>query len=366
MMDGVSILVVCYSRIALLRRLFESILVADKDMPWEVVVVDNSKTNDARAIESMCSEFGYRYYYARESVAIKRNLAARYARYDLLYYCDSDCVLDKRAVMAHWASYEGDRIGAACGPITLEGENTRFFRTIRGSPWMIAFSLPNEVDTVPWGPTANFSIRKTVLEEIGGFDESFPNKPGGEDVDIGVRLNESGYTIASARQAVVYHSNKTWDNPRDVIGRLYNYGRADAKLITKYPNKTMTMINKVSVHILLMLLGAILSLVMADPICILVAFLAMISDFTLSVLIETMVRFHRISGLSELTIALLSYVEEIGCVVQCIRWRRVSPIFKQFLYSEYQYRSVFERALCNSASFMIVLVMFLSLTFCLL
>ncbi len=365
MMDGVSILVVCCGRIALLRRLFESILDADKDMPWEVVVVDNSKTNDARIIESMCSEFGYRYYYARESVAIKRNLAAKYAKYELLYYCDSDCVLDKRAIMAHWTSYEGSHIGAACGPITLEGENTRFFRTIRGSPWMIAFSLPNEVDAVPWGPTANFSIRKAVLEEIGGFDESFPNKPGGEDVDIGVRLNEAGYTIASARHAIVYHSNKTWDNPRDVIGRLYNYGKADAKLISKYPNKTIPRINKVPVHILLMVLGAILSFATSDPLCVMIAFLAVISDFTLSVLLETLVRFRKISGLSELTIALLSYVEDIGCTVQCIKRRRISLIFKQFLYSEYQYRSVFEIVLCNSASFMITLVLFFTLSLCL-
>lgn len=49
-----------------------------------------------------------------------------------------------------------------------------------------------------------FLISKKALEEIGTWDESF-GRGGGEDNDICIRINKSGYKLVIARKSFIYH-----------------------------------------------------------------------------------------------------------------------------------------------------------------
>jgi hypothetical protein len=56
--------------------------------------------------------------------------------------------------------------------------------------------------------TANLSVQGVHLEEIGGFDESFP-RSGWEDVEFAYRGQRSGFGIVCNTKALGYHNHPT-------------------------------------------------------------------------------------------------------------------------------------------------------------
>jgi glycosyltransferase involved in cell wall biosynthesis len=56
--------------------------------------------------------------------------------------------------------------------------------------------------------TSNVAYRREVLEQLGGFDETFEGDSFGEDVDLGWRALEAGAKAAFAPAAVVVHDVK--------------------------------------------------------------------------------------------------------------------------------------------------------------
>jgi GT2 family glycosyltransferase len=45
-------------------------------------------------------------------------------------------------------------------------------------------------------------VRRSALYEVGGIDS---NLPGGDDIDLSIRLRQAGYTLVCDRRAFVYH-----------------------------------------------------------------------------------------------------------------------------------------------------------------
>ena len=58
----------------------------------------------------------------------------------------------------------------------------------------------------PYFPTANAAFRRTALVEVGGFDERCRT---GEDVDVCLRLADSGYDLWYQPSASVIHLHRT-------------------------------------------------------------------------------------------------------------------------------------------------------------
>ena len=85
-----------------------------------------------------------------------------------------------------------------------------------------------------WGPSNNLSFRRKIFEQIGGFDEAFPGKPGGEDVDIGYRMYMEGSMIRTNPQAVVFHTTETWSRVSQMIIRLFHWGRGEFYLYNNH------------------------------------------------------------------------------------------------------------------------------------
>jgi O-antigen biosynthesis protein len=82
-------------------------------------------------------------------------------------------------------------------------------------------------------PGCNMAFRKSVLEEIGGFDERFT--AAGDDVDVCWRLQESGRTLGFSAGAVVMHRRR--DSVRRYLKQQYGYGKAEALLERKWPSR---------------------------------------------------------------------------------------------------------------------------------
>ena len=335
MINGISILIVCRGRVKLLEELLKSIEVARSafPLPSEIILVDNSEQEDADMIRALCGQFDAQYYYDASSVAIKRNVAASHAQYDILYFCDSDCIVTPEILMNHVGAYESDLVGAVAGPVILQGEGNAFNAMLMDTAWCTAFSQPLHAPYLEWGVTANFSVRKSVFGEIGGFNVKFPNKPGGEDVDIGFRIRDGGYLIRSAPQAVVYHSNKTWLKLKDVSSRLYSYGKSNVLVVKEHGNRLIGDANWIAIFCLCLLLSVAPSIMFDWKIIFMAPIFAAVN--LLMTCAGKAIR-QKKNIIVVFRLEFLSAIEKLGTIAGCFRYRTMKPLFRQVLYSQYQ------------------------------
>ena len=170
---AVSVVVPTCGRPEFLRRcvaaLEEQTLAADA---FEIIVVDDTAS--------------------RRGPAAARNIGWRRAQAPVVAFTDDDTVPDR-----HWLE-EGLRalrpgVDALAGRIVMpiSATPTDYERNERGL---------EHAEFV----TANCFVRRSVLERLGGFDETF-RMPWREDADLQFRLLEAGCTIATAPTALVVH-----------------------------------------------------------------------------------------------------------------------------------------------------------------
>jgi GT2 family glycosyltransferase len=125
-----------------------------------------------------------------------RNAGWRAARAPLVAFTDDDCVPDPRWLEAGLAVWH-ERHGAVVQGRTLP-ESGR-----------AAGVLSRTLRVERLGPqyeTCNIFYPRELLEALGGFDEGFGLRPGGEDTDLAWRALEAGRMTVFAPQALVYHA----------------------------------------------------------------------------------------------------------------------------------------------------------------
>jgi cellulose synthase/poly-beta-1,6-N-acetylglucosamine synthase-like glycosyltransferase len=75
----------------------------------------------------------------------------------------------------------------------------------------------------------NLLLKKSVIEEVGGWDEKLPSQ---YDTDLGFRLSAKGYRIAYEPAAVCYHFNRP--TLRAYYRQQLQYGKNTLKLYFKH------------------------------------------------------------------------------------------------------------------------------------
>ena len=91
----------------------------------------------------------------------------------------------------------------------------------RSTGWSTTASTPT--GSIRYLITANLAIRRSALEAVDGFDESFPGASG-EDTDLTWRLQAAGFRLATTDAAVVRHRHpERWG---DVLRLFAKHGRS--------------------------------------------------------------------------------------------------------------------------------------------
>ena len=78
-------------------------------------------------------------------------------------------------------------------------------------------------------PSSNLAYRRSVLKEIGGFDEWFVTA---EDIDLNLRAVLAGHPIAFRPNAIVYH--RTCDSYFDFLRQAFWNGVGRKQLTLKH------------------------------------------------------------------------------------------------------------------------------------
>ncbi len=161
-----------------------------------------------------------------------RNVGAAAATGEIVAYIDADAWPDP-----HWLHYLADsfdRTGSAAvgGPNIPPLDANAVARSVAHSPGGPIHVLLSDTEAEHI-PGCNFSIRKDVLDELGGFDAQF--HAAGDDVDLCWRLQEAGHGISFNPAAMVWHHRR--NSVRAYWRQQRGYGRAEALLERKWPQR---------------------------------------------------------------------------------------------------------------------------------
>jgi glycosyltransferase involved in cell wall biosynthesis len=176
---------------------------------WEVFIVTDFKTesewpNDLRIKVLNSGAVG---------PAEKRDQAARHSQGEVLIFLDDDSFPDDNFLSVLSNTLKDDSIVAIGGPGITPSCNTGLQKASGATfetKWLasdpgryLSYRASNFVDD--W-PTVNFSIRKAIFFEVGGFDSKFWP---GEDTEFCLKLKKHGYRILYNPFLIVYHHRRS-------------------------------------------------------------------------------------------------------------------------------------------------------------
>ena len=175
----ISAIICTHNRDTYLGAAIDSLLT--QDFPnFEVVVVDNASSDRTKeVVESRLSDPRLKYIYeAVTGLSVARNTGATHSQSEILAYLDDDAIATPHWLNILYAAYqENEQLAIAGGKVTLiwpEG--------VTPPPWLSgnlagnlgAYDLgeiPIPIENPGLTPRGlNYSIRRSFLEQIGGFD----------------------------------------------------------------------------------------------------------------------------------------------------------------------------------------------------
>jgi len=210
-----TVVVPTYNRTDLLARCLRGLLdqsAAPGD--YEIVVVDDGSTEDTATVVRAVGAPEDRLRFLRQEnkgPAAARNLGVQNARGDIVLFTGDDCLPDKRLVEEHLRAHdEAGDIGVV-GLVTWhpEAEITPFMAFLESGPQFGFGKIADPNDVSIWHfYTANCSIRRHRLDEVGGFDEDFKHAAF-EDMELAYRMKQRGLRIVYRPSARTYHYHPT-------------------------------------------------------------------------------------------------------------------------------------------------------------
>lgn len=258
-----SIVIPTWNRSNLVDELLNSLFaerIRYQDGKTEVIVVDSSVGDEKLSIVSSCEKYDAKYLAGDDSVRKKRNKGIRESQYDYILFIDSDVAVKKGLLDEYVSAYKENsrvKLGGILGYTEFVGKKTFWWKILELTPLVDSFAFARNYPFHSWTIGNNVSFKKSVLEEIGMFEENFPFKLGGDDLDMTYRVTKAGYMIGSAPNAVTYHSRETWNNFKAIHNRAMRWGTMERLICNRHKELYKRVIPK---NYILILLSLIVSL----------------------------------------------------------------------------------------------------------
>ncbi|ESA36800.1 glycosyl transferase family 2 [Leptolyngbya sp. Heron Island J] len=201
----VSVIVPAYNAAVFLPSVIQSVL-AQSYANWELLIINDGSTDNTQEIVNQYCETDDRIQLvSRENsgVSVSRNLGAQLANGELVAFLDSDDLWHQEKLSSH-INYMHNHpdVGVSFARVELissDGETTnKLTNNITKSLKPEDFFYSNPTVT-----TSNFVIRKSVFQELNGFDESMQYN---EDIDLLFRISiQDKWKIEGIDQVLVQY-----------------------------------------------------------------------------------------------------------------------------------------------------------------
>ena len=154
------------------------------------------------------------------------NYAMKISSHNILAFVDSDVKVEKDWLKKLVPHLNDEKTAGVSGNIETWNAENAWARTI-------GYDIKNRYtrikDFTGRVATMNLLFKRSVLEEVGGFDEDFPSQ---YDTELGYRISRLGYRIAFERNAICYHFNRP--TLRTYWRQQLQYGKNTVRLYFKY------------------------------------------------------------------------------------------------------------------------------------
>ncbi len=199
-MDTVSVVIPNYNNGHIIGSCLESVL-ASSHRALEIIVVDDGSTDNSKEIikQYPCTLIQLE---QQGGAAHARNQGAARAQGDLLFFTDSDCILQpdclKNGLLAF--SRQSMVVGGTYTPVAYDKDN---FYSMFQAGFVHFFELKN-AQNPDYIATHALLISTDTFKKTGGFQEDF--LPILEDVEFSHRLLEQGNALTTCENVLVAHN----------------------------------------------------------------------------------------------------------------------------------------------------------------
>ena len=222
-----SVVIPMHNGAEVILQQLEGLSVALREMcDVEIIVVDNRSWDSGHAlVRQWADDTGApaRVIVADEKAGepYARNVGWRAALSEVILFCDADDV-----VSPQWAGSLAGSLadqGYATGPLDTSRLNDPRIADLRGERLFRA--LPALDNGIPFAHGCNMGFRRSVLERLGGFDESFVI---GCDIEIAVRAWRENIPLTWVPDALVHYRLRS--TVSDVYRQARAYGRSRRRI----------------------------------------------------------------------------------------------------------------------------------------
>jgi glycosyltransferase involved in cell wall biosynthesis len=192
---NISVIIPVYNGAAYLNSCLQAVAASDY-RSYECIVVDDGSTDASRTI---AAEFPMPIrivdiFDGPRGPGYARNRGVEAARGAILFFLDADIVLS-RGALRRVASLFQERtdVAAVFGSYDSRPAAAGVVSRYRNLLHHFVHQNGNREASTFWAGCG--AIRRSVFQQIGGFDEKRFSRPSIEDIELGYRLRQSGYRI---------------------------------------------------------------------------------------------------------------------------------------------------------------------------
>ena len=184
---------------------------------YEVIVVDDGSTDTTGAmVKREFPQVNYIHQESNRGPAVARNCGIAVASGDFVAFTDDDCLVPINWLQEFASALLQYPEVAGVGGYSEASRNTlssnlyaRYEAYLLHSHYRIGNKPYVGYFETPGCGTNNVAYRTDILQEVGGFDESFPYAAG-EDTDLKKRTTEAGYKLLYLPLKVTHNHNFSW------------------------------------------------------------------------------------------------------------------------------------------------------------
>ena len=230
-------------------------LALSETAPLECIVVDDGSTDETVAI---ARKFGLKVLSTggRRGPAHARNLGAREAVGDAIFFMDSDICVHPNAIARLASGFADDPgVDAIIGSYDESPQQQDVLSMYRNLMHRYVHQHGKKEASTFWSGCG--AIRRSVFLEFGGFDETY-HRPAIEDIELGYRLTAAGHNIRLDHGLEVKHL-KRWTFVNLIKTDIFDRGMPWTELILRdgrMPNDlNIQLSQRVSVALAFLLFG---------------------------------------------------------------------------------------------------------------
>jgi glycosyltransferase involved in cell wall biosynthesis len=202
---AISVIVPVHNSASYLRKCLEH-LSRSTFRDYECIVVDDGSTDNSAEVArqagaTVCATD------RRRGPAYARNIGAKSAKGDILFFIDADVCVSSNTLDRVYANFEHDPdLSAVIGSYDELPESQDFVSLYKNLMHSYVHHNSRREASTFWSGCG--AIRKSVFEEFSGFDESY-DRPAIEDIELGYRLTAAHKKLVLDTSILVKHL-KRW------------------------------------------------------------------------------------------------------------------------------------------------------------